>query len=98
MIYCVLDNPFNQTNYPELIGLMYSSPPAYCIVKVLPDPFRQHECWDCNNKWLEKVELKDISNLSGEKNSYCPNCQTKSSCAGAWVQYNGNPYPFIDTV
>jgi hypothetical protein len=94
MIYYAIDCEFNQTNYPELIGLMYSNPPAYCIVKVLPDPFREHSCWQCHKVWRAKVELKGHSNLSAESNSYCPECNTKSSCSSSWIQENGNPFPF----
>lgn len=94
MIYHVIDHPFNQTNYPEIIGLIYTEPPAYAIVKTLPDPFREHSCWKCHIKWIAKVELKGHSNLSAESNSYCPDCNTKSSCASSWIQENGNPFPF----
>ena len=94
MIYYIIDHPFNQTNYPELIGLMYSEPPAYAIVKTMPDPYRLHECWNCNKDWMAKVKLKGNSNLTAESNEYCPTCQTKSSCASSWIQSNGNPFPF----
>ena len=98
MIYYVIDCEFNQTKYPELIGLMYSEPPAYAIVKTLPDPFREHSCWKCSSKWLAKVQLKGHSNLSAESNKYCPKCHTKSSMSSAWVQSNGNPFPFPEPI
>jgi hypothetical protein len=98
MIYYVVNNEFNQAHYSDIIGVMYSNPPAYAIVKELPDPFRLHECWNCNQDWMAKVELKGNSNLSAESNQYCPKCHTKSSCASSWIQENGNPYPFPEPI
>ena len=98
MMYYVIDHPFNQTNYPELIGLIFSNPPAYAIVKTLPTPYRLHECWNCNEDWMAKVVLKGNSNLTAESNQYCPKCHTKSSCASSWIQSNGNPFPFPEPI
>lgn len=95
MIYFVTDCEFNQTNYPNLIGRIYSNPPSYAIVIQLPDPYRKHSCWKCKNDWIAKVELDSKTiNLSGEQSQYCPNCETKSSCASCWIQSNGDEYPF----
>lgn len=95
MIFIVIDNQFNQTNYPELIDKIYSDPPAYAIVKSMPDPHRYYSCWKCNCNWIAKVELESHTiSLSGEKSMYCPKCHEKTSMASAWIQSNGNPFPF----
>jgi len=95
MIYYVIDCGFNQTNYPDLIGQFFSNAPSYSIVKLLPDPYRKHSCWNCDKDWIVKVELnKTTINLSGEKTQYCPECNQKSSIASNWIQSNNNPYPF----
>ena len=95
MIFYVIDHPFNQTNYPELIGLIKSEPPTYAIVKTLPDPFREHSCWNCDHVWRAKVELEsNTPMLSSEKNQYCTICNQRSSCSSSWIQSNGNTYPF----
>jgi len=99
MIYYVVNNEFNQTNYPELIGLFKSNPPAYAILKMLPDPFRKHECWKCNTNWIAKVKFsKTTPNLSGEQMQSCPNCQIKSSLSSSWIKSDGNPYPFPEPI
>jgi hypothetical protein len=99
MIYYVIDCEFNRTNYPELIGSMPNNPPAYAIVKLLPDPFREHSCWECDNIWMAKVELNNNTpNLSSEKAQYCPKCNQKSSCSSSWIQSDTNPYPFPEPI
>ena len=98
MIYYVVNNEFNQAYYSDIIGLMYSNPPSYAVVKELPDPYREHSCWECHNVWIDKVELKGNSNLSAESNSYCPKCKTKSSLSSSWIQEDGNPYPFPEPI
>jgi hypothetical protein len=43
--------------------------------------------------WITKVELNDETpNLSGEKQVYCPDCNTKASCSSAWVDKDGNDW------
>lgn len=47
------------------------------------------DCWNCGNKWIAKVEYTDAtSNLSGERNVYCPNCNHRGSC--------GSPHKIIE--
>jgi hypothetical protein len=99
MMFMVIDHEFNQTNYPELINRFYSNPPAYAIVKTMPDAYRNYECHNCNSTWIAKVELdKNTINLSGEKTEYCPNCNKKPFYASAWIQSNGNPFPFPEPI
>jgi len=99
MIYYVIDHPFNQSNYPDQIGLMLVNPIAYAIIKVLPDPFREHSCWKCDQIWKAKVELNsNTPNLSNEKVQYCPNCFQKSTCSSSWILSNGNQYPFPEPI
>ena len=99
MIYYIVDCEFNQAHYSDIIGLMYSTPPSYAILKTLPNPFRKHECWKCNTNWIAKVKFsKTTPNLSGEQMQSCPKCHTKSSCASSWIQSDDNPYPFPEPI
>lgn len=39
-LYKVVDNEFNRKNYPDLIGQIPSSPPAYASVEVIETPMK----------------------------------------------------------
>lgn len=99
MIYHVIDHPFNRANYSDQIGLLLANPIAYAIVKVLPNPYREHSCWKCNHVWRSKVQLKtDTPNLSGEVTPHCPECNQKSTCSSSWILSDGNQYPFPEPI
>ena len=90
----IIDCPFNRANYRDLINTYCIKPPAYVIVREI-QPYRKHSCWNCHCEWIAAVQLSNESgNLSGEKNQYCPKCNTKSSCASAWVDSESKPWTF----
>lgn len=98
-LYWVTNSEFNQAHYSDIIGVLYRIAPSYANVIELPDPYRQFECWKCNNEWIAEIKWNDhTNNLSGESNQYCPNCHTKSSCASSWIESNGDPYPFPESI
>lgn len=41
MPYLVVDHPFNQANYPHLIGQIHNDPPGYAAVMPIDTPERE---------------------------------------------------------
>lgn len=90
----VVNNEFNRANYPDIINCYYNDPPAYAVVRKI-DPYRLHSCWQCRKDWMAPVVLSNNhQNVSGEQSVYCPDCHTKSSCATAWKDKDGNDWVF----
>jgi len=95
-MFKVIDCEFNQANYKDLVGLFTENPPGYAIVQVI-NAHRKWTCWDCKHEWIAKVERTikgGITNITGEKTTYCPKCGKAASMGSEWIDEDGLPIHF----